>query len=86
MIQIFCKNTKNSQKFAYGTTLLQIYDAFKPNLTYKPLCAIVNNRIEGLTNRVFGSKEVEFIDITHEAGRRVYMRSMTFVLYNAVED
>ena len=86
MIQIFCKNTKNSQKFAYGTTLLQIYDAFKPNLTYKPLCAIVNNRIEGLTNRVFGSKEVEFIDITHEAGRRVYMRSMTFVLYKAVED
>lgn len=86
MVEIFCKNTKNLQKFAYGTKLLQIYDAFQPNLTYKPLCAVVNNQIEGLNHRVFSSKQVEFLDITNQFARKVYMRSMTFVLYKAVED
>ena len=86
MVEIFCKNTKKNQKFAYGTKLLQIYDAFQPNLTYKPLCAVVNNQIEGLTHRVFSSKQVEFLDITNQFARKVYMRSMTFVLYKAIED
>ena len=56
MVQIFCKNNEKSEKFEFGTTLLQIYDVIKPNLTYKPVCAVVNNQIQGLTFRVFGSK------------------------------
>ena len=86
MVQIFCKNNEKSEKFEFGTTLLQIYDVIKPNLTYKPVCAVVNNQIQGLTFRVFGSKDVEFLDYTSEIGRKVYMRSFTFVLYKAVED
>ena len=86
MVQIFCKNNEKSEKFEFGTTLLQIYDVIKPNLTYKPVCAVVNNQIQGLTFRVFGSKEVEYLDYTSEIGRKVYMRSFTFVLYKAVED
>ena len=86
MVQIFCKNNEKSEKFEFGTTLLQIYDVIKPNLTYKPVCAVVNNQIQGLTFRVFGSKEVEYLDYTSEFGRKVYMRSFTFVLYKAVED
>ncbi|MBQ2180825.1 MAG: nucleoside kinase, partial [Bacteroidaceae bacterium] len=35
---------------------------------------------------MFGSKEVEYLDYTSEIGRKVYMRSFTFVLYKAVED
>ena len=86
MVQIFCKNNEKSEKFEFGTTLLQIYDVIKPNLTYKPVCAVVNNQIQGLTFRVFGSKDVEYLDYTSEIGRKVYMRSFTFVLYKAVED
>ncbi len=85
-LQIFCKNNKKSEKFGFGTTLLQIYETIKPNLTTRPLCAVVNNQIEGLTFRVFGSKEIEFVDISSPIGRKVYMRSLTFVLFKAVED
>ena len=71
MVQIFCKNNEKSEKFEFGTTLLQIYDVIKPNLTYKPVCAVVNNQIQELTFRVFGSKEVEYLDYTSEIGRKV---------------
>ena len=85
-LQIFCKNNKKTENFEFGTTLLQIYDAFKPFLTHKPLCAIVNNQLQGLTFRVFGRKDVEFLDLTSAEGRKVYMRSLTFILFKAVED
>lgn len=85
-LQIFCKNNKKSDKFTFGSTLLQVYERFQPELTRKPLCAAVNNQLEGLTYRVFGSKQVEFLDCTTAAGRKVYMRSMAFVLFKSVED
>ena len=86
MIQIICKNNQKSEKFEFGTSLLQIYDALQPNLDHKPICAVVNNQIQGLTFRVFGSKVVNFLDYTSEIGRKVYMRSFSFVLYKATED
>lgn len=85
-LQIFCKNNKKSQNFEFGTPLSAIYSEFKPILTHEPLCAVVNNQLEGLSFRVFGSKQVEFLDITSPMARRVYMRSLTFVLYKALED
>ena len=85
-LQIFCKNNKKSDKFPFGTTLLQIYQHFQPELVKKPLCAAVNNQLHGLNWRVFGTKQVEFLDCTTSAGRKVYMRSLMFVLYKAVED
>ena len=85
-LQIFCKNNKKFENFEFGTTLLQVYHAIKPNLTYKPLCAIVNNQLQGLTFRLFGRKDIEFLDLTSAAGRKVYMRSLTFILFKAVED
>lgn len=86
MLQIFCKNNKISKEFDYGATLLQIYEEMKPGLAHKPLCAMANNRLEGLTFRVFSAKQVEFLDIRSEAGRKVYMRSMMFVLLKAIRD
>ncbi len=85
-LQIFCKNNKKSSQFEFGTTLFQIYQHFLPDLVKKPLCAAVNNQLQGLTFRVFGSKQVEFLDCTSASGRKVYMRSLEFVLYKAVED
>ncbi len=85
-LQIFCKNNKKSGNFEFGTTLFQIYEHFHPDLVKKPLCATVNHQLQGLTFRVFGSKQVEFLDCTSAYGRKVYMRSLTFVLYKAIED
>lgn len=86
MIQILCKNNEKTGTFDFGTSLLQVFDTLQPELKHKPICAVVNNHIQGLTFRVFGSKVVEFLDYTSEIGRKVYMRSFSFVLYKAVED
>lgn len=85
-VQILCKNTQKSERFDYGTTLLQIYQHFSAEIPTRPVCAAVNNRVEGLTFRVFGRKEVEFLGLDTGAGRKVYMRSLSFVLYKAVEE
>lgn len=85
-LQILCKNTKKAQNYDYGTTLLQIYEQNSSEIPFRPVCASVNNRLEGLTFRVFGRKEVEFFGLATEAGRKVYMRSLSFVLYKAVRD
>jgi len=90
-LQIFCKNNKKSEKFDFGTTLLQVYERFfnkKPQENDPPvLCATVNNVVEGLTFRLFSNKQVEFLDYsTSAAARKVYMRSLSFVLYKALED
>jgi len=85
-ILIFCKNTGESAKFDYGTKLQQIYQQFALHIPFRPICAAVNNRLEGLTYKVFSRKEVEFLGLNTEAGRKVYMRSLSFVLYKAVEE
>lgn len=86
MLQICCKNNKSSEKFELGSTILQVYEKLKPEMKHRPLCALVNNRIEGLRFRLFGSKQIEFLDITSAAGRKIYARSLSFVLWKAVEN
>lgn len=86
MLQIYCKNNNSSEKFELGTTILDIYARIKPEKPLHPLCALVNNRLEGLKFRVFGSKQIEFLDIASPQGRKVYMRSLCFVLWKAVEE
>lgn len=86
MLQICCKNNKFSERFELGSTILQVYEKLKPEMQHRPLCALVNNRVEGLRFRLFGSKQIEFLDITSAAGRKIYARSLSFVLWKAVED
>lgn len=86
MLQIKCKNNGSTLPFEFGTMLTDIYDAFGLQFRHRPVCALVNNRLEGLRFRVFGSKTIEFVDVDSAPGRKVYMRSLTFVLYKAVRD
>lgn len=86
MLQINCKNNKSSEKFELGTTILDVYEQIKPDMCHRPLCALVNNRVEGLRFRLFRSKDIQFLDITSPLARKVYMRSLCFVLWKAVEE
>jgi uridine kinase len=65
---------------------LDIYKEFKLELPYGPVSAKVNNKVEGLSYRVFGNKDVEFLDIFSSSGMRTYVRSLCFVLCKAVEE
>ncbi len=86
MIKIHCVNNNKTLTFQPGVKLLDTIDHFNLTFDHKPICAIVNNRLEGLKYKAYNSKTVEFVGVEHAAGRKVYMRSLTFVLYKAVRD
>ena len=88
MIQIRCKNTGVTKSFQEGTSLLDIYQEFKDDiqLPYPVVSAKVNNVSQGLKYRAFQSRDVEFLDAREGSGHRVYVRSLSFLLYKATQD
>ncbi len=86
MLQICCKNNNIYKEFPIGSTLLDIYFGFDLHLPYPVVSAKVNNRVEGLTFRVYNNKDVEFLDLRDSSGMRTYVRSLCFVLCKAVSE
>ena len=88
MLQIRCKNNNVTKSFPEGTSLLDIYQEFAEeiNLPYPVVSAKVNNVSQGLKFRVFQNRDVEFLDASEGSGHRVYVRSLSFVLYKATQD
>ena len=88
MLQIRCKNNNKTKSFAEGTSLLDVYQEFADELQlrYPVVSAKVNNVSQGLKFRLFQNRDVEFIDASDGSGRRVYARSLCFVLYKAAID
>lgn len=86
MIKIYCKNTGTAQNFTEGSSLLDMCREFEFEKPYDVLCAKVNNVTEGLTFRAFNSKEIEFLDYRSYTGRRMYCRSLCFLLSKAARD
>lgn len=86
MLTIYCKNTKTSRKYTEGTSLMQILGDFEFDQPYPIISAKVNNVSQGLKFKVYQSKDVEFIDAREASGRRVYFRSLCFLLCKAAYD
>jgi len=88
MLQIRCMNTGMTKSFTEGTSLLDIYQEFQDDirLPYPVVSAKVNNVSQGLKFRVFQNRDVEFLDASEGSGHRVYVRSLSFVLYKATQD
>jgi uridine kinase len=88
MLQIRCKNINVTKSFPEGISLLDVYQEFADEiqLPYPVVSAKVNNTSEGLKFRLFQNRDVEFIDAREGSGHRVYVRSLSFVLYKATQD
>ena len=86
MVQVYCKNTKESKRFPEGTSLAQMLSEFNPSLPYPAVSAKVNNVSQGLKFKVYQNKDVEFMDVREASGMRVYCRSLCFLLYKAAVD
>jgi len=88
MVQIRCKNNGVTKSFPEGISLLEVWQEFADDLKFEfpVVSAKVNNVSQGLKYRVFNNRDVEFIDAREGSGRRVYARSLCFVLYKAVTD
>lgn len=86
MVKIFCKNTGTFKYFEEGTPLLDMVDEFDFPKQYQILSAKVNNVSEGLKYRAYKNRDVEFLDYTSYSGRRVYSRSLCFLLSKSARD
>ena len=88
MLQIRCKNNNVTKSFPEGISLLDVYQEFADNiqLPYPVVSARVNNTSQGLKFRLFQNRDVEFLDAREGSGHRVYVRSLSFLLYKATQD
>lgn len=88
MLQIRCKNNNITKTFPEGTSLLEVYQDYAEELKmpFPVVSAKVNNTSQGLKFRLFQNRDVEFLDAREGSGRRVYVRSLCFVLYKATAD
>ena len=85
-LKIFCKNTQEYIDIDGGDTLQQIYETIEKRIPFRPICALVNNKLEALNYPVYGPKMVEYIEPVSPQGIRVYIHSLCMILYKAIED
>ena len=86
MLTIYCKNTRTSKRFNEGTTLEEMLPEFEFERPYPIVSAKVNNVSQGLRFRVYNNRDIEFLDLRDPSARRVYCRSLCFLLCKAALD
>ena len=86
VLQIRCKNNKKVLNISPGSTLSQVFFASGLKMDCGPVCAKVNNKVEGMHFRLYHNKDVEFLDMTSGSGSRNYTRTLFFILCKAVHD
>ena len=85
-IRIKCLNNNKTFFVERGTTLKEIADSQNIKLDHPILGAMVNNQIRELAFEIYNPKTIEFIDITHKDGMRMYIRGLSFLLYAATRE
>lgn len=85
-IDIYCVNTGTMKTYPLGVTLFEIKNDFDVKLKNPVIGALVNNRVKELSFVFVKTKKVEFIDYSHPEGMRMYIRSLFFILYAAVQN
>ncbi len=85
-INIYCENTKTEKSYPIGSTLQDIIDDQKIDIGYPVLGAMVNNTLKELDYMIYKPKTVRFIDYRHPDGKRMYLRSLSMVLFKAAMD
>lgn len=85
-VEIFCINTNSTHAYPLGTSLLEISQDLNIQLKNRVCGAIVNHQVKELSFCVVKPKRVEFFDVSHPDGIRLYIRSLIFVLYAAVKE
>ena len=85
-INIRCKNTGKTFPMPLGCSVKDVYEQAGVTLNHGPVCASINNKVQGLNYRFYNSKDVELLDLTTVSGKRTYVHTLFFVLAKAVED
>ncbi|MCG8582563.1 MAG: nucleoside kinase [Bacteroidales bacterium] len=83
---IKCLNNGKTSCYNVGTSLKDIAKDMNIKLKTPILGAYVNNKLRELSYEIYHPKTIEFIDITRPDGMRMYIRSLSLVLYKAVNE
>ena len=90
-ITVFCKNDGKNHRIEMGGTLEDLSKKWCKTVTdpktgqkLDVIAALVDNKLKELDYRPMLFHQVEFIGFNHPDGRRCYLRSLCFVLQNAV--
>lgn len=85
-VKIRCRNNGQIISVPFGTSLKELYKRCAIDMKYGAMCALVNNKVQGMNYRFYNSKDVQFMDITSTHGMRTYTLTLFLVLAKAVED
>ncbi|MCD6353952.1 MAG: nucleoside kinase [Prolixibacteraceae bacterium] len=85
-IEIFYQKSETPYLYPMGTSLLEISRDLKVKMKNTVCGALVNNQVKELSFCVVKPKRIEFIDVSHPDGLRMYIRSLEFILYAAVNE
>jgi uridine kinase len=85
-IEIKCVNSDKDCEFPLGTTLGEIAQLLSVETKLPILGAYVNNRAKPLDYEMVKPRRVEFIDYSCRDGQRMYLRSLSFILYAAARN
>ena len=92
-ITIFCKNDGKNHRIEMGGTLGDLSKKWCKTVTDSKtgqkldvIAALVDNKLKELQYKPMLFHQVEFIGFNHPDGRRCYLRSLCFVLQNAVRE
>ena len=55
-------------------------------MDHGPVCARVNNKVQGMHYRLYNDKDVEFLDMRSGSGSRTYTRTLFFICCKAIND
>ena len=86
MILIRCKKNKKVLKVNVGSTLSEVFSASELKMDHGPVCARVNNKVQGMHYRLYNDKDVEFLDMRSGSGSRTYTRTLFFICCKAIND
>ena len=84
-VEIFCKNTNSTHIYPLGISLLEISRDLNIQFENTVCGAFVNHQVKELSFCIVKSKHIEFFDVSHPDGVRLYIRSLIFVMYAAVK-
>ncbi|MEA2041228.1 MAG: nucleoside kinase [Bacteroidota bacterium] len=85
-LKVRCLNTNTERDIPAGTNLHQLAELFNLKSRYPFLGAMVNNKVKEMAYEIYKPKTVEFYDLTHKDGMRMYIRSLYFLLMKAVDE
>jgi len=85
-IEIRCVNLDKDCEFPLGTTLGEIAQSLSVKTAQPILGAYVNHRAKPLDYEMVKPRMVQFIDYSWRDGQRMYLRTLSFILYAAVRN